>query len=115
MYDVIYDFAIKKKLQPKKYFTPKLISAYVLLDENSNYLGFEVKDKSDIEKTLCTDIGTLYFGSSNCNPITESISYIFDKTQSKHNGFLSIMKIASEYSESVKIVYNFLQNFEENS
>lgn len=115
MYDAIYNFAIKKQLEPIEYFTPKLISIYVLLDENSNYLGFEMKDKDNKEKTLCTDIGSLNFGAMNCNPITESVSYIFDKNQKKHNGFLSIMKLGAKQSKNVEIVYKFLQDFEDDS
>ena len=47
MYNVIYNFAKNHNLVPIENFTLKFISAYILLDKNGNFIGFEVKDKKD--------------------------------------------------------------------
>lgn len=112
MYDAIYNFAIKKQLVPIEYFTYKLISAYVLLNEKSEYLGFEVKDKKDTEKTLCPDIGTVSQGRVSCNPIVEKTSFIFDKNKTKHTGFIQIMNLGAMENKNMKIVYDFIEKYE---
>lgn len=114
MYNVIYNFAKNHNLVPIENFTLKFISAYILLDKNGNFIGFEVKDKKDKEKTMCPDIGTLANGKYNCNPIVEKVSYILDKNNLKHIGFISIMQDGAKTNENIKIVYDFLVELEEN-
>lgn len=115
MYNIIYDFAIKRKLTSTEGFIPKYIYVYVLLDENSNYLGFEIKDKNNKEKTICPDIGSAAQNQTDCNPIAEKVINVFDKSQKKHTGFLQIMNLAAKDSKNVKIVCKFLNEFENNS
>lgn len=112
MYEAIYNFAVKKQLVPVEHFTPKLISGYIVLDENSNFLGIEIKDKSDKEKTLCPDIGTLAFGKANCNPLVENVLYVFDKKQAKHQGFVDIMESGSKFDKNFEIIYDFIQKYD---
>lgn len=112
MYQEIYKFAIKNKLVPLEHFSSKLISSYIILNENSEFIGIEVKDKKDKEKTLCPDIGSLAFSGSNCNPLVEKVKYIFNKNEKKHNGFLTIMDLGAKNDKYLNLINQFLIKYE---
>lgn len=113
MYKEIYDFGIKNNLVPKKNKALKYIAAYINLDENGQYLGLEIKDKKDKEKSLCPDIGSLAFGNK-CNPIVEKFIYIIDEKQKKYNDFRTITKLCSNNVPKTLPIYLFLKQFDEN-
>lgn len=110
MYDKIFEFATKNKLQLKHGWKEKYITAYIKLDNESNFLGIETKDSKDKEKTLVPDIGTLAFGP-NCNFIVEKAKYIFDKSNVKYENYITLLEKASDFNNDVKIIYKFMKKF----
>lgn len=113
MFDKIYQYAKLNNLYPKIGYEKKLISVYIILDKNSNFLGFDIKDKKDKEKTLCPDIGKSAFSSNKCNFLVEKIKFAFFKEETKHEFYINTIKQCSDYDDNIKIIYNFLKNNEE--
>lgn len=113
MLDKIYNYAKSNNLYPKIGYQKKLISAYILLDKNSNFLGLDIKDKKDKEKTLCPDIGKLAYSGNKCNLIIEKIKYAFFKEETKNDFYNEIIEQCAEFDENVDIINKFLKKNKE--
>ena len=107
MYREIYDYAVKNSLVSIPNTALKTIAAYINLDENGEYIGLDIIDKKHRKKVLCPDTGSLAFAGGNANPIVEKSSFIFDKEQKKHSGWISIMADGAHYVEILDPIYKF--------
>ncbi len=107
MYREIYDYAVKNHLVSIPNTALKIIAAYINLDKDGEYIGLDIIDKKARKKVICPDTGSLAFAGGNANPIVEKSSFIFDKEQKKHLGWISIMADGADNVEIMAPIYRF--------
>lgn len=115
MYSAIYDYAVQHGISLPKYRKEKQIKGYIRLSCAGEYEGFEKVPKDEVARVWCPHVA-----DSKPSIICEKLQYIFPdenmtaSVQSKHDGWLNIMKEGAEHSVTLCSIYQFLDQAEEN-
>lgn len=130
MLKALYDYGIKNGLSISPGFTPKAISAYIVLSGKGDFLGIEQQKD---ETQICPDIGSLANSPDKCNPLAEKTEIILavpsektpdeasdekeaQKIKKQQNNLVKkkfyseLLKSSSEYSPSHAICLNALED-----
>ena len=113
MYQSIYQYAVKNNLTTIKNRKSRTIAAYILLDSNSNYFGFEKCEPG--YKSICPDTGTFEPTPTGSSYICDKFDTIFttekcdSKYIKKHKTYMSLLE-SSKSANCINTILSFLNS-----
>lgn len=116
MYSSIYEYSKTHGLSLPKFRKKKKIEGYIKLSSDGSYEGFEKIPKDEIKRVWCPHIE----GPDLCI-ICEKFNHIFlnDKATNdakrKNKNYVDLTKEGANFSQTLKIIANFLNETENNS